>query len=50
MDEYEIPLGNPVIVLLAMKQNGMKFEIYDGERQVGDQETDGERTSGSGDA
>lgn len=32
MDEYEIPYGNPVIIFLAKKLDGERFDVvrYDG--------------------
>lgn len=27
MDEYEIPYGNPVIMVLSMMEIGMEFEV-----------------------
>lgn len=44
MNEYEIPYGNPVIVVLAMMEDGHKFEVVvpdDGRREETYQEVNG---------
>lgn len=55
LTDFEIPIGNPVIMVLAMKEYGAEFSVIvpekdnDGQGKGKSKKTDGERTGGRGD-